>query len=252
MTPLQESLSKCKIKNNVLYLPNQDEYKLTNYNEVKKALMNAGAEYKRNTFVFPNDAQPYIDRLMGGESVNIKKEFQFFGTPKNLAERLVKLAKIKLTDKLCEPEAGQGAIIDEIILQHPSNDIFICEKMDINLRILSKKYKDNSHVYFCHPLNDDFLEFDGGGFDKIIANPPFQNNQDISHIKKMYEVLAPEGRLVSMASKHWQLSKNRKETEFRNWLNKVNAEIIEVRAGTFKESGTNIAAVIIVIDKNER
>ena len=52
---------------------------------------------------------------------------------------------------------------------------------------------------------------------------------------------------VCVMSKHWQFSKNKKETEFREFLEKKQAKIIDIEAGTFKESGTNIAACIVII-----
>lgn len=240
MNPLQESLSKCKVQGNTLFLPTE---LLTNYAEVKKALMNSGGKYKRNTFVFNSDAQPFIDRLMGGESVNIKKEFQFFGTPDTLADQLVELAEIGSMDSVLEPSAGQGAIVNAII-KKGALPISVCELMPENKAILKK----NIAVKF---ICDDFLQIDTKRFHftKIVANPPFRNNSDISHIMKMYECLHPKGRLVSIASKHWQFAQGKKETAFVKWLNKVHAIIKEVPAGEFKESGTNIATCIIIIDK---
>lgn len=85
--------------------------------------------------------------------------------------------------------------------------------------------------------------------DRKIANPPFSKNQDIDHIRKMYECLKVGGRIVTIASKHWQISTNKKEAAFSEWLDKLDAEIIDVEAGEFKESGTSIATCIIVIDK---
>src|SRR4051812_12951690 len=114
MSELAESLKKCKVVGDTLFLPSMSDGPLKNYNDVRTALLKAGAKYKRNTFVFPNDAQPYIDRLTGGESVNIQNEFQFFPTPDALADRLVKLARIGINDKVLEPSAGQGAIIKAI------------------------------------------------------------------------------------------------------------------------------------------
>lgn len=86
-------------------------------------------------------------------------------------------------------------------------------------------------------------------YNKIIANPPFNKNQDIDHIKEMYSILVDGGRLVSVSSKHWLTSNNKKETEFRCWLDDVNAEIYEIESGTFKESGTMIETCVIIINK---
>lgn len=83
----------------------------------------------------------------------------------------------------------------------------------------------------------------------IIANPPFYKNQDIDHIYKMYGKLSRGGGIVTIMSKHWEESRNKKETLFRNWLNEIDSEVIEVESGEFKNSGTSIATVIVIINK---
>ncbi len=244
MSELKESLKKCKISGNVLSLPPISEGALPNYNEVKTALIKAGAKYKQNTFVFPDPAQPYIDRLIGGEKVNIKKEFQFFATPDVLADELVFQAQIEPTHKILEPSAGQGAIIKAIQKVFENNQsVDYCETMGVNLTFLQK-------IKNARPVGADFLKFDGLiKYDRIIANPPFSKNQDIQHIYKMYDCLKKGGRLVSISSKHWQNSNNKTETTFRNWLRDVKADVQEISSGAFKESGTSVASVIIIINK---
>lgn len=243
MSELAQSLLKCRIEGSVLFLPPLSDGPLKNYNEVRTALLKAGAKYKRNTFVFPNDAQPYIDRLISGESVNIKKEFQFFETPDDLAERLVELSGVKEGHMILEPSAGQGSIVKAINRATGGEDVYCYELMPINQNIL----KNISTVKL---LGQDFLSNnEDEKYDRIIANPPFAKNQDIDHIKKMFEVLRPGGRIVTIASPSWTFGSHKKHIEFREWLDEVGATIEELPQGTFKESGTNIKAMLLVIDK---
>lgn len=245
MTELQQSLSKCKIEGNILFLPPISDVDLANYNEVRTALLNAGAKYKRNTFVFPSDAKQYIDRLMGGDKVNIKKEFQFFGTPKELADKLVNMADIGKLNKILEPSAGQGAIVDAIVREVSNAWVDCCELMDINQNILSK----NPNVHF---ICEDFFKIPKhyeGYYNRIIANPPFNKNQDIDHILKMYSCLKDGGRLVSIASKSWIFGSQKKQVAFKEWLKEVGANMEEIEPGSFKESGTNVGGFIITINK---
>lgn len=242
MSALAESLLKCKVEGNVLYLPPMSDGPLENYQDVRKALLNAGAKYKRNSFVFPSDAQPYIDRLTGGENVNLKKEFQFFETPVGVADWLVELAELGPYDEILEPSAGQGAIVKAIQrATHEGRVVYGYELMDINKSVLKT-------IPGFNLLGSDFFEC-ALKYDKIIANPPFSKNQDIDHINHMYDRLRSGGRLVSVASKHWQISNNKKEIEFSEWINEVNADVYELDQGTFKESGTLVSSVIVVIDK---
>lgn len=244
MNALQTDLSKCTIAGNVVSLPFE---RLPNYDQVRTALLNAGAQYKRSTFVFPNDARPYIDRLMGGESVNIKKEFQFFATPQKLADRLVELSAIEKQHTILEPSAGQGAIINAFLRIYPWK-IYYCELMDINRDILSKIPNISNAT---NHAGNDFLQLQGfeNAFDRIVANPPFNKNQDIDHIRKMWECLKPGGRIVTIASNSWRTGSQKKQVAFRDWLESVSAHIQEIERGEFQESGTMVSACILIIDK---
>lgn len=246
---LNTDLSYCLISGNTLRLPDPKEYKMIDYTNVRKALLNAGAKYNKNTFIFPNDAQPYIDRITGGEKVNIKKEFQFYATPAHIADIVIEYADIDLIKHhVLEPSAGQGALIQAIHRKWPNSifkQVVAFELLDINRGILQK-------MQGVLLADHDFLTVPGGyneQFDRIIANPPFSKNQDIDHIRKMYECLKPGGRIVTIASKHWQYAAGKKEKAFKQWLGDINAVVEDVEAGEFKESGTNIATCIIIIDK---
>lgn len=161
-------------------------------------------------------------------------------------------ANINTENTVLEPSAGQGSIIDAILRAHPDQRmIFYCEKMDINRVILSDRYGKKSEIIPLNVKDNDFLNLSSvaHSFDRIVANPPFSKNQDIDHVKHMYSMLNTGGRLVAIMSKHWQLSENKKESEFKDWLDWIDSEVIEIEAGAFKNSGTNIASVIVIINK---
>jgi len=240
----EDVLKNCTVEGNIVKLPpEQLDRKL--YQEVAKALELIGGKWKGGKvfgFVFPSDPTDLLDQIANGEKRNLKKEFQFFATPDPIADYLVELADIKTGEAILEPSAGQGAIIEAIYRKNRNANVFAIELMKINSSILTKKG-------FQHQCCDYLKTESHPVIDKIIANPPFNKNQDIDHITKMYEDCKPGGRIVSIASKHWQLSNNKKETAFRNWLDEIDAEVIEIEKGAFKESGTMISSCIIVINK---
>jgi phospholipid N-methyltransferase len=243
MSQLAESLLKCRVEENTVFLPPMSDGPLPNYQEVRTALLKAGAKYKRNTFVFNSAAQPFVDRLTGGGSVNIKKEFQFFETPSALALRMVDLAEIYPDHEILEPSAGQGAIIKAIHKTIPGKKVWWCEIMPENERILHE-IKDAGFMY------NDFMEHtERFKYDRIIANPPFSKNQDIEHIKKMYTLLRNQGRIVTIASKSWTFGSQKKQTAFREWLDEIGATVEEIPPGTFKETGTNVSAMLLIINR---
>lgn len=241
----EEVLQNCTVEGNVIKLPEvQLERKL--YMEVAKSLELIGGKWKGGKvfgFVFPNDPTELLEQIANDEKRNLKKEFQFFATPEPLAEKLVSMAEIENHHSILEPSAGQGAIVKAINRATGGQDVHCYEAMPVNQTILRKI----STVKF---LGEDFLKHTGDQFDRIIANPPFSRNQDIDHIRKMYSCLKPGGRLVTISSKHWQYSSNKKETEFKQWLSEVDALVEEIEAGTFKESGAVVGGLIITINKN--
>lgn len=239
-----EVLKQCAIEGTVVKLPNI-QLDRKDYEAVKKKLELIGGKWKGGKvagFVFQEDPTDLLQQVANGEDRNLKKEFQFFATPAPLAKRLVEMADPASYDSILEPSAGQGAIVNAIINHCSPDRVYCYELMPLNQQFLVK-------IPQVEIIGKDFLEHCGKRFDRIIANPPFAKNQDIDHIRHMYKHLNDGGRLVSVASRHWQLSSNKKESDFRDWLSNIGATVIELEGGEFKESGTNIVACIIQIDK---
>jgi hypothetical protein len=245
MNTQQEVLQACTVDGTTVYLPEvQLDRKL--YQQVAKALGLIGGKWNRKAkgFVFQADPTDLLAQIADGQKRDLKKEFQFFATPPDLADHLVELAEITLDCSVLEPSAGQGALINAVHKQFPQLRVFYCELMDVNRNILAKLPNVG---WFGNDIFDEKNEF--VKFDRIIANPPFSKNQDIDHIRKYWDMLEDDGILVSVASKHWTFSQNRKETEFREWLDEIGADVDEIEPGRFKESGTMVGAMIIRAQK---
>lgn len=247
-------LKNSTIEGNVVTLPpGKLDRKL--YEEVAKKITGIGGKWNRKAegFVFDSDPRMLFSRILDGESVNLKKDFEFFATPEELADFAYRQLKLGDHMRVLEPSAGQGALIDAMMKngdQWNTCSIFYIEKMLENRFVLEKKYKRITNVYNLHPKNDDFLECDlTVKPDRIFANPPFSKNQDIDHVYKMWEVLAPAGRIVTFTSPHWTFVNNRKETDFRKWLEDKKHTVTTIDGGSFKASGTMIETRLLVIDK---
>ncbi len=246
----QEVLDACTIKGNNVYLPDvQLDRKL--YTEVNKALVGIGGKWNRKekAHVFPNDPSELMGRVKDGENINLKKDYQFFETPRELADRLVEYADLERHHHILEPSAGRGAIVNAILREVETPIISMCEAMPENIDYLRKSYIAPGMSIFTET---DFLTVEPskyGGYDRVIANPPFAKNQDIDHVYKMYDMLNSGGRLVSITSMHWQISSNKKETKFRKFLKEVGAKTEKIERGAFKGSGTMVGGLIVVIDK---
>lgn len=241
----EEVLKGCTIQGMIVKLPDvQLDRKL--YQDVAKSLNLIGGKWKGGKvmgFEFPHDPTELLEQISGGEKRNLKKEFQFFATPDEVCDDIVFEAQIEPSHAILEPSAGQGAIVKAINRVFPGTKVDCYELMPTNQTMLKK-------VTEANVIGEDFLKEAGNKkYDRIIANPPFAKNQDIDHVRKMYDCLKSGGRLVSITSTHWDKSENKKEKEFKAWLKSLKADVVEIEAGKFKESGTNISTMMVIINK---
>ena len=250
---IAEVLSKSTIEGNILKLP-PGQLDRNVYLEVKKSLGLIGGNWKGGKvagFVFPQDPTPLVAKIIEGGNPNLRKEFQFFPTPPHLAAEMAKHLLNQPRKNILEPSAGQGALVDAVIEEAAFSldvagwdyQISMYEIMDVNRTVLSHKYGTKFGI-----VGLDFLQAAADAqYDGIIANPPFTKNQDIDHIYHMYKMLKDGGRLVTLSSKHWEFSKNKKEVAFKSWLREVGAQIVLIPTDTFAD--TKVAANLLIIDK---
>lgn len=242
---VEEILMHCTLEDNVLKLP-QVQFNKKSYAEAKKWIEEAGGSWmggKVQGFTFPFNAERVFNILHEGKRCNLQQDLQFFATPPEVADWLVMLAGgVHDDEKVLEPSAGTGAIIDAIHRSCPDVIVDCYELMPENKEILSKK--DNIRI-----LGDDFTKCDIAQYDKIIANPPFSKNQDIRHVRRMYECLNPGGVLAAITGPHWEFGSESECKDFRQWLEDNGGKKFEIKEGTFKESGTGTKTITIVINK---
>lgn len=243
-------LRQCVVVDNIVKLPavklDRKDYEL-----IKKKLELIGGKWKGGKvqgFVFPEDPTELLQDISNGENRDLKKEFQFFPTPGVLARQMMdhlpEPENQTCEDAVLEPSGGDGALIrafHQYIGRVVPVDTY--ELMELNRKRLQK-------IEGVTILGEDFLKCDRVGYyDIIIANPPFTKNQDIDHIYKMFEVCKPGGTIITMASPSWTFGSQKKQVQFREWLQSLNAYTEEIPENTFRESGTSLRTVLIVISK---
>lgn len=237
-------LGECDIRCNTVFLP-QIQLDRKIYQEVDKCLESIGGKWSRKAkgHVFDDNPADLLDNLiLTGETTDLKKEYQYFPTPKIIAHAMVEMAEIKPSDWLLEPSAGQGAIADAF----PRGNKFTLVELNAkNCEVLLEKDYD--------PIHGDFLTFTpfslGAKYDKIVMNPPFSKQQDIDHVLHAFDLLKVGGILVSVVSESPFFRSNNKSVAFRNFLQDLSADIITLPEGAFKESGTMVRTRIIKIKK---
>jgi methylase of polypeptide subunit release factors len=181
--------------------------------------------------------------LAGGVQVVVAE--QLFETPRPLAARMAELAEIEPWHTVLEPSAGTGRIVEAIKATEPAAHLDMIEINPTLCDLLRAKYK----LTYSELAPFDFLTVQGPicpdsekGFDRILMNPPFRDAIDIKHIEHALTFLKPGGRLVAICAGG---SRQEKALKARSsyWE--------RLPSGTFHESGTEVASVLLIINKGE-
>lgn len=168
----------------------------------------------------------------------------FFPTPPKVIAQMLHLANLQPALRVLEPSAGRGDIADAIQSAYPDVRMDVIEINPMLCSVL--KFKG------YQPVADDFLDYAGtGSYDRILANPPFENFQDVTHIQRMYALLAQGGRLVSVCSEAPFFRRDKAAQTFRAWLKRVQGLSMKLPDGSFMESAraTGVAARLVIVDK---
>ncbi len=179
----------------------------------------------------PTKFDAMADTLKAG--VQVVSAPNLFPTPVDVAERVVAFADLRAGDRVLEPSAGTGRLLDAIEAG-PHGEVLAVE---LSLPLAER-------LRASYPCVDvrcaDFLSTNGdiGTFDRVVMNPPFDHGEDIKHVRHALEHLRPGGRLVAIVA-----NGPKQREAFMN-----DAEHWEdLEPGTF--SGTNVRAAIVVLTK---
>lgn len=238
---VQNVLDRSTVDGMILRLP-PEQLDRKQYEAVNKIIEMMGGKWNRKVkgHVFDFDPTDKLDQiqLTGEIDKPLKIKNGYWPTPKPLAKFLIDLVGIRSGMTVLEPSAGQGHILDHIDVT--DTELFCIEILPENRNVLQKKG--------YQLIGEDFLKFEGKWFDRIVMNPPFERQQDIDHVVHAYSLLRDGGRLAAIMSTGVTFRINRKTVEFRDLVTK-HGEIYNNPDGSFKDSGTAVNTVTVVINK---
>lgn len=243
-------LSSAKVEGNVVKLTcgnlsvSKEGRKL--YLEVNKALEAIGGKWNRKAHghIFASDPEEALDNAILTGQVTPPSKNGYFPTPKTIVMKLCDLADIQPGQDVLEPSAGQGAISTE--LYHRGAKVFACELLEVNRKVLLGDGMPSISL-FSEP---DFMKLETSQtFDRVCMNPPFEKRQDVKHVLKAFSMLKSGGKLASIMSAGVTFREDKMGKEFRDFVKSRNGRIIDLPKGSFKESGTGVNTVIVVMDK---
>ena len=209
------------------------------YVKVNKVIEALGGTWDRKlkAHVFVDPVADLLAEALGqGRVVDLKQQWQFFETPRAVAERLCDLADLTPGETVLEPSAGRGALAD--VLSERGALVLCVELNPRNAQCLRDKgYEVSEEDFLTMPATADYAT--------IIANPPFTKQQDIDHVNHMLDCLGTPGVCVSVMSAGTRFRENAKATAFRGRIVSFGGEFFDLPDGAFKDSGTNANACVV-------
>lgn len=216
------------------------------YVAVNKVLLAAGGKWNRSAkaHVFDCDAQDAVsDIVLTGKVIDAKREFDFFETPIELANKAADMLNIFEGMTVLEPNAGGGSLAREALARGGKVD---CIELQQDL---ASKLAENDN--FNKVVQGDFLSLDeisNDKYDRVLMNPPFGKQADIKHVKHAMKQLKSNGRLVSIMSAGVKFRENKLTIEFRDNVEQMGGTFIDLPDNSFKSSGTAVKTVMLILD----
>ena len=153
-------LANSTIMGNVLFLPPEQLDRKT-YETVNKCLDSIGGKWNRKAkgHIFDSDPTEAMENLLlTGETEDVKKKFQFFPTPRAVAELVCDMAELSDARSILEPSCGKGDLADVI---YERNKNLVCNELNRDM----KKYLDEK-PYTC--FYADFLDLMPGEAERAV------------------------------------------------------------------------------------
>lgn len=148
---------------------------------------------------FDYEPQPVIDEIVCSGCIPDHKSHQFYPTPESLGRKVVELAShgAKPGMHWLEPSAGTGGLADLV----PEDANLRCyEISELHCKVLEAKGFGTVAPRAVKCL--DFLklaaDYRGGGYDRVIMNPPFSEGRWQAHLMAAAGVVKAGGRLVAI------------------------------------------------------
>ena len=173
-----------------------------------------------------------------------KKIAGFFPTPDKVIDKMFSMAKVFENETILEPSAGLGHIAEQIRLKYPNNSLDVVEFNYQLWEALTAKGFNAEHINFLATSHK---------YDVIFMNPPFENHQDIDHVRHAFKLLNPGGRLVAVMAggRSNENSSQSKVKEFQEFVNSNGGYFDDNEEGSFKSAfnSTGVSTTTVYIEK---
>ncbi len=216
------------------------------YAAVNKVLEALGGKWSRQVqgHVFTEHPRDLLDAVLQTGAYTRPSDFGFFATQPVLADGTVALARLEPGMLALEPSGGDGALALRMAKIVGLKNVKVVELLERNCAVL--------RGLGFEPHQGDFLDYRSDVLmDAVVMNPPFARQADIDHVMHAWNMIRPGGRLVSIMSASVRFRENTKTRLFRDLVGNYGS-LIDNPDGSFKESGTAVRTVTVVLDRPRR
>jgi len=178
----------------------------------------------------------------------------FYPTPPTLAVYAVSLAGIRPGDRVLEPSAGTGSLVDALVAE--------------GARVTALELQGDRAAYLraawaprgVNVRAGDFLAYmaenladDGGPFDAVVMNPPFsvggRRYTDVDHVRHALRLVRPGGRVVAIMAPTTPTRDDAKTRSFREEIRAWRPTWEPVEPKRFRLSGTDVPTVLLTLTR---
>lgn len=190
----------------------------------------------------------YLDQLVRNDKARLNEINQFYPTPKSVAKIVVAASGLNepvdiSSIQVLEPSAGNGALLSAL----PTRLLFTVTAVEPDTRHHAELRRYVPKVMNC--TFEDYCSTTESRFTHVLMNPPFSDDRDMRHIRLAYDLLKQGGRLVAVMSENSLHRDTLVTRNFRQWLGTLDMEYSPLPPGSFRESGTSIDTMLLIIDK---
>jgi hypothetical protein len=204
------------------------------FSEVHEVMLSCGGAYEKSEagmpgYRFDYDFNTLRETLVLMGSIPEQRSHQYYQTQEAEAKRAVSFCDIDETHECLEPSAGQGGIV-----KYMPKSTQCVEISKVQSAILKAK----GYNVVC----EDFLEWSktAGHYDRIVMNPPFNDNQAKEHVIAASGLMKQNGKLVAIIP-----------ASFKNKIlvDGMKHEWSEVIENAFSVTGTNVSVIMLKLTK---
>lgn len=206
------------------------------------------------------DATPKEADVFRNRSTAPAKNLAFYPTPRAACEAAFDIY-FQEGDKILEPSAGLGGIIDYVYdqaaKQHRGKVNIQVDAIEIDAdraAILSRSVQRHQT---CKVFQQNFLTntLPESHYDYVLMNPPFEGTHWMDHVTKAWDHVKPGGKLIAILPVTAELGESKRHVAFRDWADnaigrsRYNRLFTDLPPGSFRESGTNVNTVYLTMRK---